>query len=121
MSSGFRLKRFDASSMIRTSTGAKLCSFRDLLEKRARQARTMIKAVDAALAVLDDKSKGATMNMKEMFEGFDPAKYEEEAQERWVTPRPIRNPRNGQSVTPRRTGKPSRLNRTRSMKTQPQR
>jgi DNA-binding transcriptional MerR regulator len=49
------------------------------LEARAARTAGMIAAVDAAIAVMDTKG-GA---MERMFEGFDPAKYEAEAKERW--------------------------------------
>lgn len=60
-----------------------LLAQRGQLKKRAHQAEAMIRAIDAALAVLDGKTKGGDMDMKEIFGGFDPAKYEEEARERW--------------------------------------
>jgi MerR family transcriptional regulator, thiopeptide resistance regulator len=60
-----------------------LVAQRELLAKRAHQANAMINAVDAALAILDRKPKGETMDMKEIFDGFDPSKYEEEARQRW--------------------------------------
>jgi len=53
-----------------------------LLTKRAR-LDAMVSAVDTALATLE---KGTTMqpdDVKQMFEGFDPAQYEEEVKERW--------------------------------------
>jgi DNA-binding transcriptional MerR regulator len=54
-----------------------------LVEKRGRLDR-MLSAVDAALAVLE---KGNTQmqseDFKAMFDGFDPAVYEAEVQERW--------------------------------------
>ena len=53
------------------------------LQERANQTEAMIRAVDAALAVLADEGSGDTMEMKDMFDGFDPAKYEAEAKERW--------------------------------------
>jgi hypothetical protein len=42
----------------------------------------MIRAVDAALAMLEDPTEN-TMNAKELFEGFDSSKYEAEAKQRW--------------------------------------
>jgi len=60
-----------------------LLAQRDLLKKRAQQTEAMIRAVEATLAALDPKGKGAIMDMKEIFDGFDPAKYEDEARERW--------------------------------------
>jgi DNA-binding transcriptional MerR regulator len=57
---------------------------RRLLEEKAGEVKSLIAAVDAALASL---KKGAnTMDSKQMFgafENFDPAQFEEEARERW--------------------------------------
>jgi MerR family transcriptional regulator, thiopeptide resistance regulator len=52
------------------------------LQDRKDQTEAMIRAVDAALAVLDEGS-GDPMEMKSLFDGFDPSKYEVEANERW--------------------------------------
>jgi DNA-binding transcriptional MerR regulator len=56
---------------------------REQLKKRAQQTNAMIGAVDAALAALGRKAKGGDVDLKEIFDGFDPAKYEDEARERW--------------------------------------
>jgi MerR family transcriptional regulator, thiopeptide resistance regulator len=57
------------------------------LAKRARQTDAMLRAVDAALARLDTQDgaheKGETMDDAALFEGFDPSKYEAEAEQRW--------------------------------------
>jgi DNA-binding transcriptional MerR regulator len=57
------------------------------LEKRARQTDAMLRAIDAALARLDGRDgaehQGATMDNATLFEGFDPAKYEAEAEQSW--------------------------------------
>jgi DNA-binding transcriptional MerR regulator len=57
------------------------------LEMRARQTDAMLRAVDAALARLDARDgadqQGATMDNATLFEGFDPAKYEAEAERNW--------------------------------------
>jgi DNA-binding transcriptional MerR regulator len=56
---------------------------RQLLSERAVKVRALIEAVDAALESLE---KGTVMTKEEMFEvfgDFDPAKYEEEARQRW--------------------------------------
>lgn len=53
-----------------------------LVTKRAR-LDSMLAAVDAALIALE---KGTTMSnddVKQLFDGFDPAEYEDEARERW--------------------------------------
>lgn len=41
----------------------------------------MLRAVDTALAMLE-AGQGGTMDMRQLFDGFDPAKYEAEAKER---------------------------------------
>jgi DNA-binding transcriptional MerR regulator len=51
------------------------------LQERAAQTAAMIAAVDAALAIVDSTRQGGTM--ESIFEGFDPAKYDTEARERW--------------------------------------
>jgi DNA-binding transcriptional MerR regulator len=56
---------------------------RKLLSQRADRVQALIRAVDAAL---DSLQKGTAMTKEEMFEvfgDFDPAKYEDEARERW--------------------------------------
>jgi MerR family transcriptional regulator, thiopeptide resistance regulator len=52
------------------------------LQDHARRTDDMIRAVDAALAILEGPS-GGTMDMQQLFDGFDPSQYEAEAQERW--------------------------------------
>jgi DNA-binding transcriptional MerR regulator len=63
-----------------------------LLEQRnqlaARRQRTddMLRSIDAALAALDhpkDDTEETIMNVRELFDGFDPSEYEQEAKERW--------------------------------------
>lgn len=56
---------------------------REQLKKRAQQTDAMIRAVDAALAALERKAKGGDVDLKEIFDGFDPTQYEDEARERW--------------------------------------
>lgn len=51
------------------------------LQERAHQTAEMIRAVEAALSILDEES-GVT-DMKQLFDGFDPSKYEEEVRARW--------------------------------------
>jgi MerR family transcriptional regulator, thiopeptide resistance regulator len=60
-----------------------LLAQREQLQHRAAQAAAMIKAVDAALAMLPDAAPGAPMDMKAIFDGFDPSRHEAEARERW--------------------------------------
>jgi DNA-binding transcriptional MerR regulator len=63
---------------------AALLDQRARLRARARQTEAMIRAVDVALAALDGSQTGE-INMKELFEGFDPTRYEEEARRQWGT------------------------------------
>ena len=71
----------------RTLDDPELDRERVLLEHRARLVQegrrvdARIRAVDAALEML--RRGDETMDMKELFDGFDPKQYEEEAEERW--------------------------------------
>jgi DNA-binding transcriptional MerR regulator len=56
---------------------------RALLVERFEQTETMIRSIDAALAAIDRKTRETEMDAKQLFDGFDPAKYEDEARERW--------------------------------------
>lgn len=67
---------------------AALLEQRRELERRAELAQRMIAAIDAALATLHDgitneETNMAKVDMKKLFDGFDPAEYEEEVKERW--------------------------------------
>lgn len=53
------------------------------LEAKAQAVSGMLRAVDAALAVVAFDRRGEVMEMQDMFGGFDPAKYEDEAREKW--------------------------------------
>jgi MerR family transcriptional regulator, thiopeptide resistance regulator len=55
------------------------------LQQRAGRTAAMLRALDAAIALLDEdtQARGHTMDMKSVFEGFDPARYEAEAEQRW--------------------------------------
>jgi MerR family transcriptional regulator, thiopeptide resistance regulator len=64
---------------------AALVEQRRRLEVKARSLDEMLRAVDAALAVVGDP-QGGTMDMKELFGGFDPSVYEAEVEERWGGP-----------------------------------
>ena len=57
-----------------------LLAQRDLLTERAEQARALVTLIDKTLAALNGET---TMSHEDLFNGFDPAKYEEEARERW--------------------------------------
>lgn len=74
---------------------AALLDQRERLRDRARQAEAMIRAIDAALAVVDEgltRRGGSSdpplrqtgeITMSDLFDGFDPSRYEEEARQRW--------------------------------------
>lgn len=57
-----------------------LLAHREKLVARARQTEAMIGSVDAALAALKGDQ---AMQPEELFNGFDPSKYEAEVRERW--------------------------------------
>src|SRR5690606_25872548 len=64
---------------------------REALTQRAEQTTRMIQAVDRALALLADseapetapQTEGDSMTVKDIFDAFDHAKHEKEAQQRW--------------------------------------
>ncbi len=53
------------------------------LEKRAQHTQAMLKAIDAAIAVIDNAPGQELPDLTRMFDGFDPAQYEAEAEQRW--------------------------------------
>lgn len=63
-----------------------------LVEQRRRLAQKahalgeMLRAVDAALAVVGHDPQGDAMETKELFGGFDPSRYEAEVEQRWGGP-----------------------------------
>lgn len=59
-----------------------LRSQRQQLHGRAERTAAMLRSVDAALAILDAE-RGGSVDMKTLFDGFDPSRYEEEAGQRW--------------------------------------
>jgi len=65
----------DRASLLRRHRAA-------LVEKRG-QLDAMLAAVDAALAVMEERRVMTNDEMKKMFDGFDPARYEDEAKQRW--------------------------------------
>jgi DNA-binding transcriptional MerR regulator len=62
---------------------AALLDQRQRLRDRARQAEAMIRAIDAALAGFDEGLKTGEITMSDLFDGFDPSRYDEEARQRW--------------------------------------
>lgn len=57
-----------------------LLNHRQLLLDRLERLRRLIQSVDRTL---DAMERGIPMDEKEMFDGFDPAQYEEEVRQRW--------------------------------------
>ena len=64
---------------------ATLLDQRDRLSRRARQTEAMIRAIDLALADLDEGSSKGERNMADLFKGFNPSQYDEEARQQWGT------------------------------------
>jgi MerR family transcriptional regulator, thiopeptide resistance regulator len=58
---------------------------RERLSARVRQAEAMIRAVDAALAGFDGGRKEGEMKMEDLFQGFNPSRYDDEARRQWGT------------------------------------
>lgn len=59
---------------------AALRKHRQLLVERRERLTALIASVDRTLTAME---RGVTMDEKDMFEGFDQSKYEEEARQRW--------------------------------------
>jgi len=62
-----------------------LLNQKERLKGRVRETDAMIRAIDVALAVIDGSRGKGVMKMEELFEGFNPAPYEDEARNRWGT------------------------------------
>jgi DNA-binding transcriptional MerR regulator len=62
-----------------------LLAQRERLRDRATQTEAMIHAIERALAALDGGRSKGEIHMADLFTGFNPAQYEEEAQQRWGT------------------------------------
>jgi DNA-binding transcriptional MerR regulator len=60
---------------------------RALLAEKARRTETMLAAIDAALAAAEGGNEMSDQEREkmfgELFDGFDPAEYEDEVQQRW--------------------------------------
>jgi DNA-binding transcriptional MerR regulator len=63
---------------------------RDALIARAQSTANMIRSIDAAIALLEqprteetDTVNNQSIDMKKLFDGFDPAQYEKETEQRW--------------------------------------
>ncbi len=57
-----------------------LVAQRGLLALRADQVRALVELIDKTIDALD---RGEPMSHENMFDGFDPSRYEEEAKARW--------------------------------------
>jgi DNA-binding transcriptional MerR regulator len=79
---------------------AALVEQRRRLEEKAHALGDMIRAVVAALAVVGSDPQGDAMEMKELFGGFDPSKYEAEVEERWGGPALDESKRRVKGYTP---------------------
>jgi DNA-binding transcriptional MerR regulator len=80
---GLPLEAIAAAIDETTSRAELLRKHRAALVARRGQLDAMLASIDAALATLE---KGPTMqpeDVKSLFDGFDPAQYEKEAEERW--------------------------------------
>jgi len=64
---------------------ATLLQHRAQLMRRAEQTSAKISAIDAALTMIDNPNTEDEnmVNMKQIFDGFDPEEYAEEANQRW--------------------------------------
>lgn len=63
--------------------GASLRMQRQLLSERSVKLQALLHAVDAALARLESEEPMTNEEIKQMFDGFDPAEHEAEAEQRW--------------------------------------
>jgi DNA-binding transcriptional MerR regulator len=53
------------------------------LQARARQTDAMLRAIDAAIVILDNEISGESMPIATIFDGFDPSAYEDEVGKSW--------------------------------------
>ena len=58
---------------------------RERLRARVQQTEAMIRAIDAALATLEGAPGERETNMEDLFQGFDPSRYDDEARRQWGT------------------------------------
>ena len=59
-----------------------LLAQRGVLASRAERAADMIRAIDAALTAIEEADV-SKVDLKKLFDGFDPAQYESEVKQRW--------------------------------------
>lgn len=53
------------------------------LATRAERAGQMLRAIDAALDAIEETQMKTAVDMKKIFDGFDPVQYADEAEQRW--------------------------------------
>jgi MerR family transcriptional regulator, thiopeptide resistance regulator len=58
---------------------------RKRLRGRVQQTEATIRAIDAALAALDDGQGESERNVEDLFQGFDASQYDDEARRQWGT------------------------------------
>ena len=63
--------------------GAALRVQRQMLGEKAVRLQALVDAIDAAIVRLGNEEPMRQSEMKQMFEGFDPAQYEAEVEQRW--------------------------------------
>ena len=83
-----------------------LLAQRERLIERVRQSEAMIRAIDAALDALQDSRKKGAMKMEDLFEGFDPSRYEDEVRHRWGTSEAFLESESVRGATRLMTGSP---------------
>ena len=66
------------------SAAALLRRHREVLVTRRARLDAMLAALDARLAALEKGTHMSPEEMKTLFDGFDPSRYEEEVQQRWA-------------------------------------
>ena len=59
---------------------------RKRLTEKANSIEQMLRSIDAALGVVGPDPQGGIMDMKELFDGFDPSVHEAEVEARWSGP-----------------------------------
>ena len=80
---------------------AQLKAQKQLLLKRAEDTKAMIAAIDSAIAKAPRMERETPKTIAEIFQGFDPALYEDEAKEKWGETQEYKTSRNRvKSYTP---------------------
>jgi DNA-binding transcriptional MerR regulator len=58
---------------------------RERLRERMQQTEAMIRSIDTALAALNGGQGDKEMDREDLFQGFDPSRYDDEARRQWGT------------------------------------